>query len=596
MLLPAALRAQWTPVSPMGGEVRCLVLKGNYIVAATYGGGVLVSADAGLTWSAFNSGLDNLQVFSLVQDETYAYAGTGKGVFRLPFGGNHWEPARTGLPPNYEVMALVKKGNQLFAGTLGQGVYRSPDSGRTWSSANSGLGSIYISAFAVVGSSLFMGTQDGLYLTTDDGATWIDKTGSQSDRDVRALLAIPGRLFAGTFNGLYSSLDAGSTWTRADPFPGYGVMSLTGDGNDIYAGGNGTFARSADGGNSWSSIQFGYSVPWIPAMLASGPYVMAGTAGCGVLFSQDRGVTWKKLNTGLYPAPIYSLTVLGTDTLLGISSGTLFKTTTGGASWSESDSGMENMWLNRVQRHPDGRTLFAGSFPKVGDPMSGVFLSRDGGKSWTPSMTGLYGNDVDDFAFNSRGDVFAATNGYVSRSLDTGKTWTTAATGLTTNFITSIAADPDGRLFAGSLDQGLFRSLDNAATWTKIAPANSWIRRIVINARGQIFGISNSSQGGVYRSLDHGESWKLVLGGGNSSALALTLDAAGNLFAAAGYPSYSVWASADDGDHWTEIPTHFPVGSSILDLGSDGTHLFAATFLGVAKIPLTGILPPRPVP
>jgi hypothetical protein len=49
------------------------------LYAGTYGGGVFKSTNGGTTWSAFNTGLTNLDVYALAINSTMLYAGTWYG-------------------------------------------------------------------------------------------------------------------------------------------------------------------------------------------------------------------------------------------------------------------------------------------------------------------------------------------------------------------------------------------------------------------------------------------------------------------------------------------------------------------------------------
>lgn len=64
------------------GNVQSLHVKGTNIVAGSTSG-VFRSTNNGTTWTVFNQGLDNTNVLSIIDDNTYIYAGTnGGGVYR----------------------------------------------------------------------------------------------------------------------------------------------------------------------------------------------------------------------------------------------------------------------------------------------------------------------------------------------------------------------------------------------------------------------------------------------------------------------------------------------------------------------------------
>jgi hypothetical protein len=63
------------------------------LLAATGGGGVLSSADSGLTWSAISTGFPGYRWgydVARADDGSY-FAATGSGVIRLPAGASSWD-------------------------------------------------------------------------------------------------------------------------------------------------------------------------------------------------------------------------------------------------------------------------------------------------------------------------------------------------------------------------------------------------------------------------------------------------------------------------------------------------------------------------
>ncbi len=75
----------WQPMgqTPLG-QVYALHTVGSLVFVGLDGGGVQFSADSGATWAPINTGLTNMVVARLTNDDNYLYAGTlGGGVHRL---------------------------------------------------------------------------------------------------------------------------------------------------------------------------------------------------------------------------------------------------------------------------------------------------------------------------------------------------------------------------------------------------------------------------------------------------------------------------------------------------------------------------------
>src|SRR6185436_8514863 len=88
--------AQWTQTGgPPGMSVNTFYQKGGNLFAGTSAKGVFKSTDHGITWTAANNGIENSDVFSLISDATYLYAGTNDGPYRSADNGATWTAANS---------------------------------------------------------------------------------------------------------------------------------------------------------------------------------------------------------------------------------------------------------------------------------------------------------------------------------------------------------------------------------------------------------------------------------------------------------------------------------------------------------------------
>jgi photosystem II stability/assembly factor-like uncharacterized protein len=107
---------------------------------------LLLSRDAGHTWTRLQgTPLDGQSVTAVIvhpQDAATAWAATaGGGVYLTHDAGQTWEPASAGLR-SMMVMALAGDAENpelLLAGTAAAGVFRSEDSGQTWRESSAGM-------------------------------------------------------------------------------------------------------------------------------------------------------------------------------------------------------------------------------------------------------------------------------------------------------------------------------------------------------------------------------------------------------------------------------------------------------------------------
>lgn len=241
---------------------------------------MFLSTDSGNTWNAFNNGLTETDILSLLIDGTNLFAGTsGGGVFLSTNNGNNWTAINNGLTDNW-VFSLAISGTNLFAGTMFDGVFLSTDNGSTWTPANIGLESYStVFDFAINGSDIFAATDDGVFLSTNNGGTWDSvNTGIPINATVYSLNISGTNIFAGTLAGVFLSSDNGSTWTALN-----------------------------------SSLPFNN----VRDIALSGSNIFAGTLSEGIFLSTDNGLSWTEVNTGLVNTNVMSLAIIGTTIYAG---------------------------------------------------------------------------------------------------------------------------------------------------------------------------------------------------------------------------------------------------------------------------------------
>ena len=160
---PQSSDAQWVQAkSPKGGWITDLLVRGTNIFAATREGGVFLSTDNGVSWTAVNSGLPKkIDVQCLAASGTNIFAGTVEhGVFLSTNNGASWTAINSGLPAKSSIFSLAVSGTNLFAvaGAKQPSVFLSTDNGMNWTAANSGLPDHEVLCLAVIGTNIFAGT------------------------------------------------------------------------------------------------------------------------------------------------------------------------------------------------------------------------------------------------------------------------------------------------------------------------------------------------------------------------------------------------------------------------------------------------------
>lgn len=268
---------------------------------------------------------------------------------------------------------------------------------------------------------------EGMIRSVDNGDTWTQINNGLLNLNIFALAVNSNQhLFAGTdTSGVFRSTDNGDSWSALNTgLPNENdffseIRSLAINTNDhIFAATSAGIFRSSDNGNNWVRTGFP-SDPGNIAVNSSG-HLFAGTQLDGIFRSTDNGGNWQQINTGL---PDRTISAIGIDP-------------------------SDNIFIMTN---------------------AGVFLSNNGGDSWTDVTNGIM-HFIIAFAFNSSGHIFAGTidffgkGGGVYRSTDGGESWTQINAGLTSLNILSLAVNSQDQIFAGTLERGVFRLLEIATS------------------------------------------------------------------------------------------------------------------------------------
>jgi hypothetical protein len=282
--------AIWTPANLglTNTAVWSLALAETTLIAGTYGGGVFLSSDGGVSWSGPGDDLADSHVLSLAVDAPNVFAGTLEGVFRSTDAGCTWIPVNNGMT-NLFVRTLAVHRGRIFAGTYGGGVFISTNSGVKWTAASDGLANASILNFAFLGSTVFAGTYGGVFCSNEDEIYWLpvslDVANTGSTLSTRH---VPGSAIGE--RGRDDSLLAPKA-----------VYSLVVDGQDLYVGtyGRGTL-RSTDAGGSWTPVNAGLENLDLSVISLYGTNLYAGTLSGEVWrlpLSQTLGIVERQAGT-----------------------------------------------------------------------------------------------------------------------------------------------------------------------------------------------------------------------------------------------------------------------------------------------------------
>ena len=202
-----------------------------------------------------------------------------------------------------------------------------------------------------------------LYKSIDDGSMWVQLPYNMLCNTIVAFLVHPTNsavLYVGTMNGFARSLDGGQTWSASN-------------------------LESCAGSPHAYSIGVGVDQPNI--VYAGEPYNYGG----GVYRSTDQGATWENRSTGLPTENGYRTSVMrvlvdprDADTVFAMTElGQIYNTTDAGMHWNLVDQGIEAVKINSIVFDTfHGNTIYATSADHV-------YSLADGAQSWQELDTEL---------------------------------------------------------------------------------------------------------------------------------------------------------------------------------------------------------------
>ena len=575
---------------------------GNTLFLSSRGDGLYKSIDSGASWFKINKGLSDLKIDLVLasprypHDQTILAAGSDGGLFISQNGGLDWS-AIMEQQTKITSLAFTPEKNALwiFAGDAQGNFYSSTSNGKFEKlSYLDDAGAITAISSAVPNSSgkvFFIGTEkQGVFKTTDRGATFLKSGNGITDNHILSVTTSPNfqkdaTVFASSWqSALFVSTDAGQTWQKqsngitthrqAELFmlPHFKDIKCTksfSEDKTIFLGGFDGLFKSLDAGNTWIQMEV-LPVHLIIGGIALSPPVQnrfsiaVSTYGGGAYLSKDKGKTWAVHNMGLRTTRLYDIVFspsFSSDNLLFSTSAAFLLTSSGnGDRWSRTrprsknwqtvaykvlkrlgfSKGwldkklfkkviLRNVWPKDLGLSPafkDDKTLFLTSKHR------GLFKSTDGGQTFSRlpiDIEETYSKKVTSLAlspnFQKDNTLFLGIRWEgIFKSSDGGSTWQRKSDGILFShndpaviptylvFDVSPTFHTDGTFFAGT-NFGFFKTTNRGELWEhKLIPGisgNQYIRAIAVspdfeNDETIIISIQGK---GLFISYDKGENW-----------------------------------------------------------------------------------------
>jgi PKD repeat protein len=274
----------------------------------------------------------------------------------------------------------------------------------------------------------------------------------------------------------------------------------------------------------------------------------------------------------------------------GSPSGGMWQSTDGGATWTTYTDTLPTLGVSSiiVDYSNASRILIGTGDRDAGDaPGLGVFLSTNGGLTWTQSNTGMGNRVVGEMIQHPTNALFilAATSGGVYRSSDGGANWTQSQSG---DFKDIVFKPGDPNTVYAAAGSDFYKSTNGGTSFTKITSGLTAGQRGTIavsaaNPNYVYFLQSNNSSGfkGVYRSTNSGTDfttrsttpnildWSCAGGDSGGQGWYDLAFAADPLNAETIYVGgVNVWKSTNGGTTWS-INSHWYGGCSVPAVHAD---------------------------
>lgn len=247
----------------------------------------------------------------------------------------------------------------------------------------------------------------------------------------------------------------------------------------------------------------------INSLTASGGTLFAATEK-GIFITTDNGDNWIEKNNGLTNLYVNSIVVKG-EYIFAATDGGVFLSTNNGDEWSGVLIKEGSSTINTRSLAIKDGIIFAATNSK------GVYLSKDNGKNWKVTNSGLTSLDMRAISVGNK-NIFVGTydNG-LFRSTNNGDSWSKIDSGLTDKYILSITANGDS-VFVGTLFKGLFLTTDEGANWKPINTGltKKVIRSIAVRGSNVFAAAMGGDGGGIFQSEDYGANWKMINDGLNN--------------------------------------------------------------------------------
>lgn len=522
--------------------------------------GVLKSTDGGATWNTTGlnwSVTDSKLIRRLVMNPGYPLelmAATSDGIWLTVNGGDTWSQAQTGYFMDLEFKP--NNSDTAYAASYEQGgnsqIYRTIDYGQNWTSVatltdasriNLAVTPAWPNLVDALATNASGGLR-GLWYSNTSGASFTEYfTGTNSNN-----------LLHSSYNG--SGSDGQGHYDLA-----YAINPV--DFNEIWIGGVNAW-NSTNGGSSWN----------LKSMWTDHP--VDNPNGVPEVHADKHFIAFHPLQP---------------NTMFECNDGGLYKTTDGGATWTDLSNGLQISQLYRIGVSQSTSDLVMCGLQDNGSRQlsNNAWYERTGGDGMECIID--YSDDNVQYGTYINGVIYRTTNFWSNSTTISDNIPGNSANEGSGAWVTPYAIDPvtPSTLYVGY--NQVYKTTDMGDTWTSISQVLPGLLRSLVVAPSNPNYIYAANFDNVYRTTDGGLNWfTLSPTSANPNAKISYLsvsetDPMSIVLTKSGYVSGDkVWASSDGGVNWVNQSGSLPnvsVNCIVRENVTAGIGAYVGTDLGV---------------
>jgi photosystem II stability/assembly factor-like uncharacterized protein len=401
--LPPTVDFTWEQkVSPMGGDVKQLIVSPENQLFATNSEALFVHNNSNNKWDRINIPNHFFSYTNMTIDDTNnIYFLKYSQLLKSSDNGNSWEYIQDQFEDTRKIR-IANNGNIVIS--TSNNVLYAEDINANFSIA-SGLPNANYDKLEIASNGTLWAASDEnessfLYKSIDNGLNW--ESINNLDLSNQLIYSInklhSGAIAIVTSEDIYKSVDDGNNWTSIksnisetsiDSYQSYLSKIYSDPDGNYYFYNQSILYFSEDGGNTWEEVNEDFHVyddnSGIREIVWYNSEMLIGTRNAGILTSSDGGSTFNSFqdNNGFYGYQAYENLFINNGEKFIIShNGKLFKSSDDGDNFSEID---DKIFTDNIIKSYDGNLISYG-----GD----ISISEDGGDSWTKLEDNLSGHII----------------------------------------------------------------------------------------------------------------------------------------------------------------------------------------------------------